>query len=206
MRAQAKHRGTGQLYVYGNYNVQGIFPANFYAQRSILARMLNTVIYGLNKFEKLPRMLVMIPDKNLIEAVDNKRSGISLTMGMCLEWLIRQIEKAIDRKKNMMREIKPGSVIVGEPKMIWIKMIKRPNNEELLCLREKFNEILEDILATRRDSYIMSAEEFLDNSNFSRLNDLTVTGREHYWKAVDSLIMKFDKQMVSLKPQASNFN
>ena len=205
MRMQRKHKGTSQLYLYDHYNLHGIFPGNFYAVRNPFLRVINTVIYGLNKFEKLPRFMIIVADKELVEFIGGNKKGDNLIIGMMLEWLIKQIEKAVDRKKNMMRELKPGSTSVCEPKFVRVKMMKGPwdgNYENLFEKRKLFNEILEEVLSSRRDSYIMNGDIYLDRLHFNRLFDLTVTGREEFWKAVDDQIKKFDKQQLTLKPQA----
>ena len=204
MRNERKLRHSPQMYIYQMYNVQGIFPSNFYSVRSLLARLINSQIYGLNKYERLHRFMVIMIDNDLIKTINSTANGSTMTLGMSLEWLIKEYEKAVDRKKNMMREIKPGSVNPGEPKFIWVKGIFRPLGHNFHVARDKFNEVLQDILATRRDSYFLDPSKYLDDSNYSRLGDLSMTGKEHYWRCMDEMIKKFDKQEISLRPITSH--
>ena len=200
MKNEKKRTRSPQLYMYEMYNVQGIFPNNFHNIRSTMTRIVNSCVFGLNKYDKLPRFMLMIIDKDLIDFIDCSISGSTITLGMAIEWIIHEIEKFVDRKKNMMRELKPGSVTPGEPKFIWIRAISRPWNNKFTLARAKFNDVLEEILASRRDSYILDASSYIDKANYTRLGDLTVVGREHFWRCVDDKLKKFDKQQISLKP------
>ena len=207
MKRQAEVRKASQMYIYNQFNVEGFFPSNFNGIRSPFTRILNGVIFGLNKYQKLPRHLVILPDKDLAEYIDKKSldGAVSQLLGKCTEWLIKEIEKAIDRKKNMLREDKPGSVVVSEPKIIYVRMINRPGNDHLAKIRHKFNAILEDILASRRDTYIMDAGLYLDQSTFHKVSSIHLTsdGKTNYWRAVNENVKKFDKQELSLKPRPS---
>ena len=111
------------------------------------------------------------------------------------------MEKAVELKKQYMMEIKPGAISFGEPKFIWIKMITKPHFCKFETQKEKFNTVLEDLLSTRRHTYIMNFDGGLNSGSFSRYNNLTATGRVAYWSEVDRLAKLFDKQELSLKPR-----
>ena len=198
MRNERKNTKTQQLFIYEQFNVHGIFPSNFHSMKSALGRVINTCIYGLNKFEKLPKLLLVILDKDLLDDIKIEESGSSIPLGMAIEWLVGEMDKMINRKRLMMKDVKPGSITNAEPKLLWLKMIARPRTEARGRL--KFDDILEDILATRKNHFILQPDDFIDRNHFNRLDDLTVSGREEFWRCVDQNIKNFEKEQISLIP------
>ena len=167
---------------------------------NIAGRLLNNLIEGLNKIQKNPRMIIVIPDRNILQSIVHEEFGVSRIIGRVVSHLIHEMEKVIDIKKEMMEKLKPGSLSPAEPKIIWLKMIDRFNDSKLMKNMEKFNAILEETLSNKRQHYIADVSKALIYKNFDRNRDLNAEGRINYWVELDSQIKRFDRQEISLKP------
>ena len=187
-------------YCFEFYNVEDSFYINTTAITSTIARILNSMINILNKFEHLPRFLVMILDRDIVDAVKMKNYGFSEITEKLLDWLVKQVDLVIERKKMAMRAIKMGAVSAFEPKIIWVKMLDKPRNPEFHCLKKKFNSILEDVLASRMGHYILDPTMFIENSMYSRFGELNNIGRLEFWRAIDVQLRDFDDRKTKLKP------
>ena len=91
---------------------------------------------------------------------------------------------------------------MNEPKLLWFKMIHRPlASPELELATGLVNTALEDILAARRGHFITKIDAELHEDYYFHPNlDLTGHGRVKIWRVIDSVICKFDKYEISLRP------
>ena len=104
-------------------------------------------------------------------------------------------------------ERKPGAVTKGPPKVVWVRMLKRPTDvgveqgtKVIFSLQGKFNSIMEERLADGCNDHhrILSIE--VDCREFTVDGDLTPAGVKSFWKEVDRGLMKFDLDQITLKP------
>ena len=109
----------------------------------------------------------MIPDRDIVHHIRYCDYGISMIIGRLLEFMIKDMERSIICKQSLMREVKPGSVIPNEPKVIWVKMLDRPFNSANHAITKKFNIILEDIVRDKKDVYILDPSTYIDKSMYS---------------------------------------
>ena len=114
------------------------------------------------------------------------------------------MEKTLEIKKDDLFYKRSGVLCTEEPKLIWIKSMERPSsadshNEEMM--RQKFNDILEETLVTRKDSFIMDLKSESPNTYFDNAGNFTTSGRIAFWEEVDAQIKKFDEGIITLKPE-----
>ena len=198
-RRNTRNHTTGP-YMMDTYNV---IPLMYQKNGNIFANLLNNLIDGLNEIHKIPRIILIMPDKSIIKGIKHEEYGVSKILGICLNHLVKQLSESIERKKQCMELLKPGSITPGEPKFIWLKMIDRPNKKDKsLKQRDKFNAILEEELSARNHNYIMDINDKLDIGCFDRHGYLTPRGMELTWIEIDQIIKSFDFQEISLKPSA----
>ena len=184
------------------YNVDGLFYYNTQSVTSSFTRIVNSLIITLNKLNTLPRMVMIVPDKDLINHINFSSSGTTQIVGIVMDWLIRQIERIIYQRKAEMHDKKMGSVVTGEPKIIWVKALEECHSSVVVENVQKFNKVLESMLSTRRDTYFLDPSQHVDNTMFMKSSDsLVSSGKIHYWKSVDEQIKKFDHQEITLKPR-----
>ena len=82
-------------------------------------------------------------------------------------------------------------------------MLKRPNiseSKQIYSLCSKFNSILEKRLHDGKHHHIMSIT--VQPDQFCLNGDLTSVGAFEFWKEIIRAFTKFDKDEISLNPQA----
>ena len=170
---------------------------------SLLARLVNNVIEGLNATNKMPRILLVIIDQALVRDINYFKYGLSKRIAKDLTYLIKQTKKAVDRRKDLMRELKPGSLMPSEPKFIYMKMFDRPFPGKFIAQCEKFNAVLEEILAGQNNHYILDVNDVMTRNCFDRYNNITNNGIITMWMEIDRQLQGFDehKKEHQLIPQ-----
>ena len=113
----------------------------------VLGRIVNCLIKALNGTLKLPRLIIIIPDEDFLQFLENKHhaAGNRLLIQGAVTWIINQMICAIDAKKDNLSRRKPGSILANEPKIIWVKILDKTNTiTDQINLCDHFNIILED--------------------------------------------------------------
>ena len=203
---EAKFEKTDNLYIHEQYNVTTFTPNPNSLLRDVMAKMVNVLIKALNDTLKLPRLIVVIPDCNILEFVKKDDEGIKIVSSGAVNWIIKQMIRAIDSKKDHLRRLKPGAITAGEPKFVWIKMMNRVNGHYPLSqYRDIYNNELEKMLAAREEHFVMDlSSEMSDINYFDQFNQLNGHGRRKFWYEVDRKLEWFDKKKISLKPRIHN--
>ena len=196
-----------QPYVYDYYNVF------FYTQRKcasnmhVISRITNSLIEGFNHRARLPRFIIVLLDKDLIEDVNQFEYGTVDEYRKNLAWLMRQINMLVRRRRLDLMDKKPGAVYNSDPKVIFVRMIKRVayynkghRMEKVCSFRTKFNDILEEVVA-EFDYHIMSIHACCTEDCFDPQGKLTYKGKNRYWQEMDELIENFDKKKIALMPK-----
>ena len=151
IRQQAKLTRTTIPYLYNYYNVFGYYAMRSSGNKHIIGRIVNSLIVGLNTRERLPRLIVLMLDKDLVNDLNVFDHTADNQIADCLNWLFHQIEMLVHRRKMELMEKKPDAVYSSDPKIIVVDMLKRPlkflersTMAGILSLRAKFNLILSD--------------------------------------------------------------
>ena len=146
---------------------------------------------------------------DIIKLINHFSFGISHILGNVLEWITKSIDRAIEAKKDELLRCRPGALIPNEPKIIWVKCPQRPvprlpaDIPTPLSI-EKFNRILEDILSSKRNNYIIDVSAELASSvNFTNSAQLNGQDQDQFWLEVDRKIEAFDYCRASLRPVLS---
>ena len=165
LKSEAHIKKIAKPFMYDQFNVTGYMPNPLSDINSVLARILNALVMGINDSKHLPRILIITPDRDILKYIDFFGSGKSHVIGSTVEWLVNNINRAIMCKKEDLKHHKSGAVVANEPKIIWIKMIARSVNDisekkdQVNELTDMFNSILEEILSTRRNHFILDVSE-----------------------------------------------
>ena len=82
-----------------------------------LARMLNPLVEVMNEHKRLPRFILVIPDKDLLQAIKRSASKFNpgVVMGAAVHYLIRQFDMLVERKKIDIFYKKPGALHKADP-------------------------------------------------------------------------------------------
>ena len=139
---------------------------------------------------------------DLINFIDYTKKGTRFIFREAIEWIVAQIIRVIDAKKDNLLRRCAGAVIANEPKIIWMKAIRHVHLPSFqLKLINKFNNMLEDVLADNELHHIMDISESLQDRNLFMHNmELNHYGKVLFWTEIDKNIEKFEKKKASLKP------
>ena len=194
--------GRAPMFMHEMYNVEGFYPHGLGLNNCAIAVIRNALVKAVNGSLRLPRHIIFIPDKNILEWINFNDYGISHRIGRCLSWMINDIQRIIQARRDALWRRRQGAVLAAEPKLIWVKMIDRPIKSKIMATRAKYNAILEDLLASREYCYIMDVQgALLDNNCFDRIGKLSASGRAQFWNEINMQLKDFDRQRSSLKPK-----
>ena len=145
-------------------------------------------------------MIIVIPDNDMVkgsidEMYDYGASEICHTIS---SWLVHEVNKNVSSRKEAMKKIRKGSVMRGEPKLVYVKMIYRPGRDEVQSLRNHFNIALENCLTKVSNHYIVDIN--VRYTGFDITNYLTATDKEDYWTLLDQQLQKLDENPDDFKP------
>ena len=85
-------------YMYCQFNVFYFFSSATLHITNVLAKFLNSVVKGFNRHEHLPCYILIIPDEDILLALNFTTYGISFMLGLCLTWLSKQIERLLESR------------------------------------------------------------------------------------------------------------
>ena len=128
-------QNKSQLFIYDHFNVKPYYPSQMPAIRNPFARIFNQLVKALNGEECLPKIIVMLPEKVLIEYINFFGFGISSILDSTIGWLVTQCNRIINTRFQKLAEFQLGCVCEGEPRLIWIKIINSPANDKALAIR-----------------------------------------------------------------------
>ena len=185
-------------YLHDYYNISFYMAKQSSLIKNVLTRMFNSLAEALNLNQganQLLRIILVIPDSDILKFVNHYTYGVSVITGRCLSWLINNFEREIEAKKEQLRKKKPGSVSQNEPKIIWVKMLDTPNTtySDLMACRKKFNSILEEILAQKKNHFIIDINDVMfHKSHFRQTNILNARGKERFWDEINRQVEEFE--------------
>ena len=168
-------------------------------------------MYALNKCKRLPRFVIILPDVDIIDDVkeihvDNVRDAEDCVEAVAI-WLVKQAKIAISCKRLELMERKPGAVYSTDPKIIFVRALRRhflksPSHRlEYVChYMHMFNTALNNAVA-EANLNIMTVISCASLDHFAnRSIQLTDKGKESFWREIDDLLKRFDDKQVKLLP------
>ena len=110
LKKAAKIRKQEPPYIFRYFNVSGLHVSGGSSVKSG-ARLLNPLIHAMNEETLLPKYIVMVPDKDIVQYLHYRKCTSALVMGSVLNYIITEIDQLIeDRKKDLLNK-KPGAVV-----------------------------------------------------------------------------------------------
>ena len=153
----------------------------------------------------MPRIILMVIDDDILLHIVKRVNDENKErfMKKALTWVIEQVDRAIEIKKESLQQRKPGALIAGEPKLIWIEMMNKMNGvSKILKMRGKFNELMNNIMANREQHYVINVNRIMDDSSyFDQFNQINEHGITRFWQQIDYHMELFDKKRISLLPE-----
>ena len=126
IQVAAKGNWKDTLYIHREYEINCFTSNPLSMEKNILVHLLNAFIKALNDKEcvKLPRLVVFIPDWDIVKYLSFYKTGAKRLFDEVINWVILNMERAIQSKRDSLAHKKPGASISSEPKILWAKMIE----------------------------------------------------------------------------------
>ena len=193
-------------YLYDQYNVFYFFTPRNNQLTNILMRVRNSIAEAFNRRYHMPRYIVIMLDKDVVESLNYFDPGETKLLGQVMDWISKEVQHCMEARCEDLYRTKAGAAYPGT-KVVWVKMIPRKGkstnytNQELNILdsRQKFNNILDDIAERKKQNHVMNIIS-LEDAHFDQFGSLNYQGKIQYWKELDFLIKKFDRKEITLSP------
>ena len=207
-KCRDKEKPMALPYLEQFYNVQGFYTTISDLKTNASSRIINSLIDALNAEDRLPRFLVIVIDKDMAVDFNDLDYDISKEFESVTNWLTRQVEIVVHRKKTQILARKPGAIgAESDPTVIYIDMIERPKTMHLwdkakkLCeMRYKFNKSLHAAV-DHQNHKILSIRSCMGAEHFDANSDLTNSGRIEFWREMDYLLGRYDNNSIKLQPR-----
>ena len=82
-------------FIFKYFNVRGFYTNK--GVRSGINRLLDPLVEALNKYHKLPKYLLIVPDKDLMSQL-NWDNNISISIGAAIHYIVKQTDILVDRR------------------------------------------------------------------------------------------------------------
>ena len=178
-----------------------------------ITHVINALIEAINmKDARIPKMLVVVLDKDILNDIDQGLSFMQATTVMTnlVCWVVRQITTIIRRKKTDLLEKRPGVVSGFHTKIICVCILHHVGHfheeskiHNICQLRAKFNDALNDAVA-KVDHYIMTITICNQYQHYDKLGKLSMSGKGAFWAELDDLLQKFEADRIKLLPNLKN--
>ena len=125
---------------------------------------------------------------------------------------MRQVDIAVQRKRLIISEKKPGTITKDHPTIIYTTTLRRPEKYKwpsklasISALRSKFSSLLNEC-AAKQDNKIMHLRSCCTIYDFNNLGNLTPKGKTQLWHEVDDILERFenpayDRVPITLQPR-----
>ena len=187
-------------HIYDFYKITPYFQKSSGSTEGTLYKIYNSLVEGLNKENYLPHTVLLIPDRDLILQADFFQPGIGYVMGVQLDWLLKNIHRAIKMRKEDLKSFYKGTIKEQEPRIIFLKMLQRPYRRNhpfpsynmVIDLRIKFNRTLEQTTKKYPNMSTLDLNEALSSQMFDNFGNLTHLGKIAFWRTLDTMIKNLD--------------
>ena len=206
-----RSKETSPLYMQDFYNVRIFENQGHCGVKCVLRHTINSLIDTINSHKILPKYLLVVLDKDLInDLADLFLEQVQHGVYKLVNYFVRQVDILVCRRHLSLLEKKPGVVSGYATKIIYVKMLRRigkfhqSSRMSGICeLRSKFNDALNDAVA-KYNQYILTVNSCNTYDHFDQMGMLSSKGKEAFWYEIDDLIARFDVNKVKLLPNPKN--
>ena len=175
-----------EFFMKQNFNVFMYDRFNLESGSNILSRLRNSLIDAMNDRIILPKLIIIVPDYDIVRELKHERYGISMALGKILDHIVNEMKRLIEARKD---QLGPKSKKFGYPHVLWIEPPLHKNFTKN-DYRRKFNENLESILKLHTGVSYLKLKDRWDykRDQLSVGNKITGEGLNCYWEAIDGAI------------------
>ena len=163
------------------------------------------MIEGIKDQAILPKLVVIVPDNNLISYMDfGTKFGVSRSIGRILDWLMSEYDKIISSQKDYLPSKAKREYF---PQIVWIEV---PENDNFShgnnLMRSKFNTALATASNFHDNEHVLELKKVWDphskNLFLKEERRFTATGLTDYWLAIDKTV-KYTNTILFKKVEKS---
>ena len=207
MKSEAHFDNRPLPYVYSYYNVSCYFDTPLSKTKSTAARILNSIIDGLNTWAHLLRYILIIPDTDIIEYFQRYDYEDISDFEIC-SWMVKQIKKAIEIRLDDLHKKRPGAILTSaKPRIIGVKMIPRPAghvSNEAYSMISKFNNQVQESLRHDSHSHWLTTKSVNELKHFEKCGKLSELGKRDFWAEINEKLKRFNRKELDLLPFNGN--
>ena len=200
------------LFIREFFNVKMYHNTSPSSAENSLGRVINALTSAVNdKCATLPKYLMVIMDFDLLlNITDVFDPAAQKVVPRITDWVIRQINLVVRRKRIDLLDRKPGALSGVQTSIVFVRMLRRIGSfqpgskmEGVCSLLAKFNDSLNDAVA-KIGQHIMTITSCASYEHFNDKGLLSPTGKTHFWQEVDDLIERFNIRKMKLLPNLKN--
>ena len=169
-------------YTQEQFNVRMYYKQFTSGVRYAATRMINSLLDALNEQDRLPKYLVIVPDKDLLYDIDVFEFGAHKVLADVLQWMLKEMLMFIRHRKLDLLDKKPGAVVSEDPMVILVRMLRRQERfkpdskiDKICSLRAKFNDSLNE-QALKLGYRILTINSCKTMDHFNKWGNLPVKG------------------------------
>ena len=188
-------------YCYTNFEVNSIGGSSTLSNNPDgLARINNALIKAFKKFNRMPKIIVLVPENDVINTVKQEEFGMGAMYEEIISAMMRWFQETIKAfKDHQTDKSKVGRL--NWPHILWIAPSLHDNyDDKEHKLRKKFTYALETVSKNKetftslRLKYVWDQK---DNNLFSiRDRRFTPDGWSTIWASIDKTVEHFDRNIV----------
>ena len=202
---QATTAGKILPFFFEYYNLSAYYKTSD-VRTPVLARINNALVEAMNKEIKLPRYILIIPDKDILEDAKFDNYKVIELMEQIVRYLANEMYGNIETRKEDLYCKKAGSLLPAEPRIVWVKMLVRPfiqnAKKYVFPYTKRFNEVLNDLVRRKKHSHILEVNMPQNTAMFDVVGNLTNDGMEIFWQEIMQSMKSLDKGETDLQPPA----
>ena len=158
----------------------------------------NAFVEGLNHCAFLPKYLLIVPDRDIIDAYFPDTPGLTKQLESAISWITKSITDKIEVRKTFFRYAKPGTLPISDslPTIIWIEMHNHPfrAGDFGLVSHTKFNKAINEVAIREKNVRTLDPSENLTFADhFEAWGKLNYAGKLQFWTTVDHHVKLFNQ-------------
>ena len=203
MKTSAVMEAKPVPYLYDMYNIFICFSNTTLHRNNVLLWTGSALIDTLNKRAKLPKYIILLIDRDLINMIRSFDCGITRELERSAAWLATQIQCNIDTRTEQLWHKRVVSVTLHPTKIIWVEMFDCPFNKKdpAIAIRNKLNKGINQVAQHFQNSHVMVIELVDKNKHFDAKGKINYNGKWQFWRELDFHFKQFDCKKDQLKPR-----
>ena len=178
------------------------------SEQNLLRRISNAFTHGINKRIKIPNILVVALEDDIIQLLEDDKFAVAQVFGKYIEHIANELVRIIgNRKKQLPKKAR------NETTIYWVaasKHARYENNE----LRTIFNLCLDSVVKMHDKMFIIRLKEHWNSEDellVSNIGRLTELGVKTLWQSIDAAVkfnaekfLGFNKESKGKKKMSTN--